>query len=91
MTHGTGSVNGTASLVTLHQVRERGLTNGTVVEEPDGLEVRVELVNGLSVTPRSVDEELPTGWSLSAWRKRAIRRALEERAGLPGNGGGDGR
>ena len=82
LTNRSGSVKGSRPIRGLHQVQE-GLTNGKQVGEAGGLEVRANLINGLSIKPKGVLEDPPSGWNRSARKRRAVRRALLEKATVP--------
>ena len=82
LTNRSGSIKGLGPICGLHPVQEE-LTNGKQVGEASGLEVRADLINGLSIEPRGMLEDPPSGWSRSARKRRAMCKALMEKAAMP--------
>jgi hypothetical protein len=82
LTNGSKSVKGSGPICGPHPVQE-GLTNGKQVGKASGLETRADLINGLSIKPRGTLEDPPSGWGRSARKRRAVRKALLEKATVP--------
>lgn len=86
MTNEIGFVNGSRPTRGFYPFME-GFTNGKQVGEANGLKVKVELINGFTIESIKVIEDPPSGWSRSARKRQAVRKALLKKSMMPIPGG----